>query len=467
MMKQRNSQNPSQQIQINYLESAALVPDVNNPRVHKERQIKALIKSIQTFGFNIPIAIDSSCKVISGHARLEAAKKIGLDRIPVIYLDHLTSEQVKAFMIADNRLSEMSVWDDNLLATQLKELSTVDLGFDLEATGFTVGEIDLRIDGLDIVDESAEDEIPVVSEGPAVTQLGDLWLLGEHRLLCGNAQEAEAFSLLMDGQVGGMVITDPPWNVRVQGHVGGKGKIKHREFAMASGEMSSAEFTQFLTTTFDLLVIHSKAGSVHTIFMDWRHLPEILAAGGSTYNALLNMCVWVKNQAGMGSLYRSQHELALIYKNGSAPHQNNVQLGRFGRYRSNVWQYGGIQAMRHSEEGDLLAKHPTVKPTQMIADAILDCSKRNDIILDPFIGSGTALLACSRVGRRCYGMELDPLYVDTAVQRWQIMTGMDAVNAVTGETFTQQLEKQQQSDQLNSIHQPINLQPQDLEVNHD
>jgi DNA modification methylase len=235
-----------------------------------------------------------------------------------------------------------------------------------------------------------------------------------------------------------MVITDPPYNVKVQGHVGGKGKIKHQEFAMASGEMSSVEFTQFLKTTFDLLAAHSIQGSVHTIFMDWRHLPEIIEAGHAVYSAMLNMCVWVKNQAGMGSLYRSQHELALIYKNGTTSHQNNVQLGRFGRYRTNVWNYGGIQTMRHGEEGDLLAMHPTVKPTQMIADAILDCSKRNDIILDPFLGSGTTLLACERVSRRCYGMELAPSYVDTAIRRWQDMTGDDAVHAVTGLTFTAQ-----------------------------
>lgn len=235
---------------------------------------------------------------------------------------------------------------------------------------------------------------------------------------------------------------------------------------MASGEMSTVEFTKFLQTTFDLLVANSIDGSVHTIFMDWRHLPEILAAGQVSYSSLLNMCVWVKNQAGMGSLYRSQFELALIYKSGTASHQNNVQLGRFGRYRTNVWNYGGIQAMRHSEEGDMLAKHPTVKPIQMIADAILDCSKPNDIVLDPFLGSGTTLLACTRIGRRCYGMELDPLYVDTAVRRWQIMTGVDAVNAVTGETFTWYTQKVQQAEQAKPIQQQTNLQKQELEVRH-
>lgn len=458
-MKQSNSQKPVQQVQISYRDPMALIPNADNPRVHKDRQIKALVKSIQSFGFNIPIAIDRAGKVVSGHARLEAAKKIGLDLVPVIYLDHLTPEQIKAFSITDNRLSEMSTWDDNLLAIQLKELSLVDLDFDLESTGFTIGEIDLFIEGLTDAADPIDEEVPVIAEGPAVSQLGDIWLLGEHRLLCANAQEAQSFDVLMNTQIAGMVITDPPYNVKIQGHVGGKGKIKHREFAMASGEFSTIEFTKFLQTTFDLLVTHSKDGSVHTIFMDWRHLQEILAAGQTSYSGLLNMCVWVKNQAGMGSLYRSQHELAMIYKSGTASHQNNVQLGRFGRYRSNVWNYGGIQAMRHSEEGDLLAKHPTVKPIQMIADAILDCSKPNDIILDPFLGSGTTLLACSRVGRRCYGIELDAHYVDTAVRRWQILTGVDATHAITGETFTQYMQKTLLADQSN-------LSKQELEVRH-
>ena len=446
-----------------------LKPDAGNPRLHKERQIKALVKSIQSFGFNIPIAIDSAGKVVSGHARLEAAKKIGLDQVPVIYLDHLTPEQIKAFAIADNRLSEMSSWDDGLLAIQLKELSLVDLNFDLEATGFTIGEIDLRIEGLDNVVDDIDDEIPDTLPGPAVTKIGDLWHLGNHRLLCGNAQESISFQGLMNKQFAGMVITDPPYNVKVQGHVGGKGKIKHQEFAMASGEMSSIEFTQFLKTTFDLLVSNSIAGSVHTIFMDWRHLPEIIAAGQSAYTSLLNMCVWVKNQAGMGSLYRSQHELAMIYKNGTASHQNNVQLGRFGRYRTNVWQYGGIQTMRNGEEGDLLAMHPTVKPTQMIADAILDCSKRHDIILDPFLGSGTTLLACERIGRRCYGMELDPAYMDTAIRRWQILTGEDAVHAVTGKSFTQHMQLAQLAVQVSDKPQSVKapqVNTQVLEIAH-
>ena len=423
------------QIQVVYRHLVELTLDPNNPRIHKDRQINTLVKSIQTFGFNIPLAVNASGKILCGHARYLAAKKLGLNEVPVIRLDHLTDLQAKAFMLADNKLSEMSTWDEELLAVHLKDLTSVDLTFDIEATGFTIGEIDLIID-TPIIDSDSADLLPVMPDTPAVTQLGDLWLLGNHRLFCGDALLNESYRVLMDGNLAGMMISDLPYNVKVQGHVGGKGKIKHREFEMASGELSSNEFIQFLRTAFKQMVTHSKSGSIHANFMDWRHLPEILTAGLEVYSSFQNMCVWVKNQAGMGSFYRSQHELCLIFKNGKEPHQNNIQLGRFGRSRTNVWQYGGIQTMRSGEEGDLLAMHPTVKPVKMIADAILDCSKRRDIILDPFLGSGTAILACERTSRHCYGMELDPKYVDIAIRRWQNFTGEDVIHAITGKTFT-------------------------------
>ena len=423
-------------IQVVYRHLSDLTPDPQNPRNHKDHQINSLVRSIKALGFNIPLAVDASGKILCGHARYLAAKKMGMTEVPVIRLDHLNEQQARAFMLADNKLSEMSTWNEKFLKVHLQGLTSVDLTFDIEATGFTVGEIDLRLVSSDSQSDSA-DEIPELPNTPAITQVGDLWVMGDHRLLCGNAQESDSFKILMNGQLAGMIISDLPYNVKVQGHVGGKGKIKHREFAMASGEMSSPEFIQFLKTSFEHMVAHSQQGSIHATFMDWRHLPEILTAGLAVYTSFLNLCVWVKNQAGMGSLYRSQHELCLIFKHGKESHQNNVQLGRFGRYRTNVWQYGGIQSMRHGEEGDLLELHPTVKPIKMIADAILDCSKRRDIILDPFMGSGTAILACERTGRRCYGLELDPLYVDTAIRRWQNMTGEDAIHAVTRETFTQ------------------------------
>ncbi len=430
----------NRRIAVRYLPLSAIAIDPRNPRIHKARQIKALVKSIRSFGFNIPIAINRDGMIVAGHARFSAAQQLGMSEVPVIVLEHLSEAQAQAFLIADNRLSEMSSWDAELLAVHLKELSVVNLDFDIEATGFTVGEIDLSIDAASTDPGKAKDDPAdqfVLNQGPAVTQVGDLWQLGAHRVLCGNALDPAVYPTLMEAMKAAMVITDPPYNVKIDGHVGGKGSIRHREFAMAVGEMSEDEFTTFLQTVFLRLVEHSSDGSLHIIFMDWRHLPEILAAGRRAYTAYLNLCVWAKSQAGMGSLYRSQHELALVFKSGKAPHRNNVELGRFGRYRTNVWHYPSIHAMRHGDEGDLLALHPTVKPVKMIADAILDVSKRGDLILDPFLGSGTTLLACERVGRVCRGIELDPLYVDTAIRRWQALTGEDAILMSTGQTFTQ------------------------------
>lgn len=423
----------------------AIAPHPESPRKHSTRKIKRLMKNIQTFTFVMPLLVDKNNRLIAGHARLEAAKLLGLKVVPVIRLEHLTPEQATALMIADNRLVETATWDETLLARHLKELSVLNLDFDIEATGFTVGEIDLKIEMLELgiaeAGANSANNDPAdkwtLSAGPAVTQVGDVWHLGHHRLVCGNALDGSIFVILMGDDKATMIITDPPYNVKIDGHVGGKGAIKHREFAMAVGEMSEDEFITFLYTVFLRSVDFSIDGSVHVVFMDWRHAFEILTAARRVYTAHLNTCVWAKSQAGMGSLYRSQHEMAFIFKSGKAPHRNNVELGRFGRYRTNVWNYPSIHGMRNGEEGDLLALHPTVKPVKMIADAILDCSKRGDLILDTFLGSGTTLLACERVGRVCRGIELDPLYVDTAIRRWQALTGEDALMESTGQTFTQ------------------------------
>ena len=430
---------------IVYRPVSTLKPDPKNPRTHKPRQITLIGKSIQAFGFNVPILVDSHLNVIAGHGRLLACQKLGITEVPTISLDHLTPEQVTAFRIADNRLTEIATWDDQLLGEQLQILSDFNLDFDIEATGFTVGEIDLRIEGLnEPQDLDAADE-PIQLTGPAITQLSDLWQLGSHRIYCGSALEDASYQTLMAGSLAGVIFADAPYNVKVNGHVGGKGAIKHREFAMASGEMGTDEFTTFLTMAFTCMTNHSQQGSLHYLCMDWRHLPEILTAGGHVYTELKNLCVWVKDQAGMGSFYRSQHELVLVYKHGNATHQNNVQLGRFGRYRTNIWNYPGIHGMRHGEEGDLLAVHPTVKPIRLVADAILDCSRRGDIVLDPFLGSGTTILAAERTGRCGYGIELDPLYVDTAIQRWQSLTGQDAIHVSSGQTYTQRQQALMQS----------------------
>ena len=416
-----------------------LRPDPRNPRVHSEGQIRQIAKSIAAFGFNVPILIDRHNQVVAGHGRLAACQLLGWTEIPTLRLEHLSADQARAFAIADNRLTDTSTWDDRLLAEQLQSLSAAELDFDLEAIGFDLPEIDLRIQSLEEGGAQQEPdivELPSASAAP-VSKPGDLWQLGRHRLLCGNALCAEDYQRVMAGQQAGIVFTDPPYNVPIGGHVSGKGFTQHREFAMASGEMTESAFTDFLTQTCTLMARHSQPGSLHYVCMDWRHLTELLAAGKSAYAELKNLCVWVKDNGGMGSLYRSQHELILVFKQGRAGHTNNVQLGQYGRNRSNVWNYPGVNSFsRSTEEGNLLALHPTVKPLALVADALLDASARGDVVLDPFLGSGTTLMAAEGTGRIACGLEIDPLYVDTAIRRWQRRTGRTAVHTDTGRFFS-------------------------------
>ena len=426
---------------------AGLKLDGSNPRQRGAKQVRQIANSIEAFGFNVPVLIDREDKVLAGHGRLEACRLLGWTEVPVIRLDHLGPEQARAFMLADNRLAENSRWDERLLAETLRDLSMAELDFSLEATGFEMAEIDLRIEGLSAPagdGPDPADALPAApGAGPAVTRPGDLWLLGPHRVRCGSALEAGSYATLMAAGDGGgeaeraaMAFTDPPYNVPVSGHVCGLGTVQHREFAMAAGEMSMKEFTGFLQTALALMARHSRDGSLHYVCMDWRHITELLAAAVAACLETKNVCVWAKDNAGMGSLYRSQHELVFVFKSGRAPHRNNVELGRHGRHRSNLWSYPGVNSFgRRSEEGDLLAMHPTVKPVKMVADAMLDCTARGELVLDPFLGSGTTLIAAERVGRRCRALELDPLYVDTAIRRWQALTGDVARNARTGRAF--------------------------------
>jgi 16S rRNA G966 N2-methylase RsmD len=424
---------------VRYQPIATLRLDPQNPRLHSRKQVRQIANSIASFGFNVPVLVDAEQSVIAGHGRVLAAKELGWDEVPVIALEHLDAAQRRAFAIADNRLTENSAWDDRLLAEQLKELSLLNLSFDLEATGFDIGEIDLRIESLDNKPESTDplDQVPVVQER-AVSQIGDLWQLGRHRVLCGNALDQSSFAALLEGETADLVFTDPPYNVPIAGHASGLGAVCHREFPMASGEMTEPEFTRFLAATFQQLCAFSREGSVHFVCMDWRHLRELLAAADETYGKLLNLCVWVKTNGGMGSLYRSRHELIAVYRNGKAPHRNNVALGRHGRNRTNVWTYPGVAGFgRQSEEGVLLSLHPTVKPVALVADAILDCANRGALVLDAFLGSGTTLIAAERTGRTCYGIELDPLYVDTIIRRWQAYAGETARHVTRGKSFAE------------------------------
>lgn len=429
--------NAHNSLQIEWVTVDSLRRNPHNPRTHSARQIRLLALSIEAFGFVVPAIIDGEGIVLAGHARLIAAEQLGLVQVPAIRVSNLSQEQMKAFVVADNRLAEIAAWDRQLLGKVLDQLAAIDLDFSIEATGFTMGEIDLIIEGLAAETETEDEEelIEPVS-GPPASKNGDLWHLGHHRVFCGNSLEPAAFEILMQGERAHAVFADPPYNVRIQGHASGKGRIRHREFAMASGEMSELEFTSFLMTSLEHLVENSVDGSLHFLCMDWRHLIYLLMAGRKYYSEIKNLCVWVKDNPGMGSLYRSQHELIAVFKNGAEPHRNNVELGRFGRNRSNVWQYPGANTFsRSGDEGNLLAIHPTVKPVALVADAIMDCTSRGDLVLDTFLGSGTTLIAADRIGRRCYGIELDPLYVDTAIRRWQRQTGERATLEGSDRTF--------------------------------
>jgi len=417
---------------ISYLPADSIRPDINNPRKHNRRQIRALARCIRKLGFNVPIGVDSENRILSGHARLEAAKLLGLSEVPVIRFEHLSPAQAKAFMVADNKLAELSTWDDQKLVVIFKELLEVAPNFDIETTGFDQAEIDLKIQSFEDTDVADRaDEFEVVKR-PAVSRPGDLWLLDGHRLFCGDFRNGVSLEALMAGDKAAVAFTDPPYNVPIAGHVTGG---EAREFAMASGEMSSEEFTAFLKEVFCALCEHTAKGALLYSFMDWRHMAELLAAGAAAGCDLINLCVWAKTNGGMGSFYRSRHELIFVFRNGDEQHQNNVQLGRFGRNRSNVWNYPGANVFSRKNAKRNSGVHPTIKPILLVADAILDCTKRNDIVLDPFIGSGTTILGAERTGRRCFGVEIDPLYVDTAIERWQRMSGKE-VRHVSGETFS-------------------------------
>jgi DNA modification methylase len=432
--------NELSRIAVTYRAPVELAVTSDNPRIHTPRQVKQIARSISVFGFLIPIIIDEADRVLVGIGRLLAARDLEYNEVPTIQVTHLSEAQKTAFAIADNQLATIAKWNDPVLAEQLKELSIINLDFDIEVTGFEPAEIDLRIESLSLdVDESdPADILPAAATGEPVSHLGDIWILGRQRLLCGDALDPVAYTTLMRGKKADMIFTDSPYNVKIDGHATGLGANRHREFAMASGEMSYAEFQTFLLNACLLLARHSSDGSIHYLCMDWRHSGELLAAGRAVYSEHKNTCVWVKSNAGMGSLYRSQHEFVFVFKNGQAPHRNNVQLGRFGRYRSNVWNYPGANSMgRGTEEGNLLALHPTAKPVKLVADAILDCTARGDLVLDPFLGSGTTLMAAERVGRRCFGLEIDPLYIDTIIRRWQAQTGDDAVHEGSGRRFNE------------------------------
>ncbi len=404
---------------------AALIPWSANARTHSKKQIRQIAASIESFGFVNPVLIDEGRRILAGHGRVAAAQLLGRTEVPCLVFSHMSEAHKRAYVVADNKLAENAGWDRDLLALELGALAELDLDFDLGVIGFDAGEIGLILDEV----------VPPVA-GDGVTRSGDLWQLGPHRIVCGDARDRAVLDRLMAGERARMVFTDPPYNVRIDGHVCGSGKIRHREFAMAAGEMSRDEFTGFLADVFAELVHASIDGAIHFVCMDWRHMGEILAAGDQAYTELKNLIVWAKDAGGMGTFYRSRHELIFVFKSGTAPHLNTFGLGEGGRYRTNVWQYRGIAASGTAGRADL-ALHPTVKPAAMIADAIRDVTRRGDLVLDAFGGSGSTLIAAERTGRRARLVEIDPLYVDVTIRRWQAVAHDDAVLLETGESFAE------------------------------
>jgi DNA modification methylase len=422
-------------MKIEYTLVRELRPYRNNARTHSKKQVRQIANSIEKFGFCNPVLIDNDKQIIAGHGRVEAAKLLGIDAVPTCRLSHLSEADKRAYILADNKLAEKAGWDKELLAIELQGL--IDLDFEIELTGFEMPEIDVILeDAREAKGDPSEPEdgVPEYPSGPAVTQAGDLWVLGNHRLLCADAREEAAYDRLLEGAKAAFVFADPPYNVAIDGNVCGLGRIRHREFAMGSGEMSEAEFATFLQTVFGRLAEHTVDGSIHQICMDWRHMWEMLAAGRAVYSELKNLCVWNKANAGMGSFYRSKHELIFVWKNGGTGHINNFELGQHGRNRTNVWDYAGVNSLR-ARRLEELAMRPTVKPVALVADAIKDCSRRGGLVLDPFCGSGTILIAAERTGRKARALEIDPGYVDVAVRRWQTYTGKASILAASGETF--------------------------------
>ena len=436
--------------EIKWVSPDELKTNPRNARTHSKKQIRQIADSIVAFGFVVPLAIDENRTTILGHGRLAAAKLAGLSEVPVIVLEGLSEAKKRALLLADNKIAQNAGWDRERLAIELPELAEllVEETLDISITGFEPVEIDQILSDFE---EDSSDPADAMNgawqSAQVVSRPEDLWQLGNHQLLCGDARNADHLDRLMGRERAAMAFLDPPYNVRIRGVVG-RGRVKHGEFAMASGEMSRTDFTAFLEETLGTAASVSHEGAVHFVCMDWRHVGELIEVGREVYGEMLNLAVWVKSNAGQGSFYRSQHELIGVFRVGEAKHRNNIELGRHGRSRSNVWHYAGANTFRAGRM-DELAAHPTVKPVAMVADALKDCTRRGDIVLDTFAGSGTTILASERVGRRAYAMEFEPRYLDVAIRRWQAFTRRDAVLSESGQTFDEVMQERSPRTALN------------------
>lgn len=451
----------SSDLAVHYLSVSSLRENPRNARTHSKRQIRQIADSIGAFGFLNPILLDETGMVLAGHGRLKAARLLGISTVPTIRAAGLTETQKRAYILADNKLAEKAGWDRELLVAELGDLAVLlpPIDLDLTVTGFDPPEID----GL-FADRGPANADPAdcveATRDPVCTRPGDLWCLGPHRLLCGDARSASDIDRLMAGERVHVTFTDPPYNVAIAGHVRGPGRVKHREFAFACGEMTTAEFEMFLRQCLGNVARVSRDGAIAFVCMDWRHMPELWHAGMAVFSELKNLVVWNKTSPGQGSFYRSQHELVFVFKVGQAEHRNTFGLGAHGRTRSNVWTYPGLNGFR-AGRSDELSMHPTVKPVALVADALRDCSIKGDLVLDVFLGSGTTLLAAEKIGRACYGIEYDPAYVEVCLRRWEKYTKLEAVLEGDGATFAEVRAKRMQSEAPDQSSQASHLKEAD------
>ena len=424
--RRRNDMLP--RLELSYVPLGELRPSARKLRKLDPAHVREVASSISLLGFCDPLLVGRGNELIDGEARYEAAKQLGLERVPCVRIEHLNPDEQRVLRLAANRLAEKGQWDLDALKIEFEELVLLDAP--IEIAGFSPAEIDHVILG-----EAADG----LEQGPlepdptaAVARVGDIFQLGPHRIVCGDATDPAVLARLLEGDgPARLVLTDEPYNVKIAGNVTG---ASHREFAMASGEMTNAEFLAFNDAWMAAVLPYLCDGGVFGTFIDWRGSPTVHSAATKLGLVPLNLIVWAKTNAGMGSLYRSQHELLPLFKKGAAPHVNNVELGKRGRWRSNVWTYPGASSLG-SDARRGLKDHPTVKPTAMLEDALLDLSNRSDIVVDPFLGSGSTLIAADKTDRVCRGVELDPLYVDVIVRRYAAATGGQAGLVETGEAF--------------------------------
>jgi DNA modification methylase len=424
----------SQERQIVLRPPESLRINPRNARIHSKRQIRQITNGIKAAGFIGAIVIDENDMVLAGHGRLAAAKSLNMERVPTLKVTGLSEAQKRAFVLADNKIAENAGWDREILAVELGELAQLlpPLNWDLTLTGFEPEEIDALFGDHGDPKADPADTAPTLDANP-VTRLGDLWVCGGHRVLYGDARSAADLDRVMGGVRARMTFADPPYDQRAADVQGG-GRIKHPEFTFASGGMRVPEYIAFLETSLRNAARVSVNGAVHYVCCDWRCIAELIAAGRTVYGAMLNLCVWAKTNAGQGSFYPSQHELIAVFRVGAGDHQNNIALARFEPNRSNLWTYRGVNSFGAGRM-ELPATYPTTKPVALVADAMRDCTTRGDAVLDPFLRTGTTMLAAEKIGRRGYGLECDPRYVDCVIRRWEAYTRLEAVLDGDGRTY--------------------------------